>query len=401
MKVHIFLILRFLRLKSGFLLSVLALLSVLGIFLGVTALILVTGVISGFHSEIKSRILSLTPHILIQRFGDEGIEDTKAIVDKLRMINGIENVIEYRITKTLFKNKDFVDGGVIRGLPEENFPLKERLKKSILEGKYMESDNSILLGEYLAYRLRAEVGDSILIVIPLEDKFSPMFFPVKTEKFIVAGIFDLGYYEYNASFAFIPMRKFKRLLKGPNRLLEVVLKEPYNADIIKKKIDGILKYPFYSLTWTEMNKSLFSALKLEKLALFLILSILIFVASFMIMGNLFVLMAKKTREIGILMCLGFQKNDVFKIFLMEGLLLGTVGIFSGILIGSFLGFIAGKFKLIKLPPDVYFIDYLPISLNLKDIFLILLSSFLIVIFSSTIPAIRASRILPRDALRYE
>ncbi|MEN3045567.1 MAG: ABC transporter permease [Candidatus Hydrothermales bacterium] len=392
---------RFLRLKSGFLLTILALLSVLGIFLSVTALILVTGVISGFQAEIKSRILSLTPHILVQKLGGEEIENTKYVVDKLKMIEGVENVIEYKFAKTLFKNKSFVDGGIIRGLPKEDFPLKEKLRNSILEGEYTEDDNCILLGEYLAYRLRAKVGDSILIIIPLEDKLSPLFFPIRTERFLVAGIFDLGYYEYNASFAFISMRKFKKILKEPTRSLEVVLKEPYDADLIKKKISGVLSYPYYSLTWTEMNKSLFSALKLEKLALFLVLSILVFVSSFMIMGSLFVLMAKKTREIGILMCLGFQKSDIFKIFLMEGLLLGAIGIFSGISVGTLLGFLAGKYKLIKLPPDVYFIDYLPISLNLKDIGLILISSFLIVIFSSTIPAIRASKILPRDALRYE
>ncbi|MEO0270252.1 MAG: ABC transporter permease [candidate division WOR-3 bacterium] len=401
MRIYLFLIRRFLRLKSGFLLSILAFLSISGIFLGVMALILVTGVITGFHSEIKTRILSLTPHILIQKFGGEKIENPDSIIKKISKIKGIERVIKYKITKTLFKNKINIDGGLVRALPDGDFPLKRKLKESIIEGEFSLRENEILLGDYLAYRLRANIGDTILLMIPFEEKFSPLFFPVKSEKFVVSGIFDLGYYEYNSSFAFISFEKFEKILRSSNTLLEVVLREPYNAEIVKKKIDKELRYPFYSVTWIDMNKSLFSALKLEKLALFLILSILIFVASFMIMGNLFVLMAKKTREIGILMSMGFKKEDVFKIFLLEGLILGSIGIISGVMIGSFLGFIAGKYKLIKLPPDVYFIDYMPVVISLRDILWIFLSSYLIVIFSSVIPAIKASKILPREALRYE
>ncbi len=401
MKLYLFLIRRFLRFKSGFLLSVLAFLSVSGIFLGVLALILVTGVMTGFHSEIKSRILSLAPHILVQKFGGEKIVNPDSVMKEIYKIKGVKKVIPYKMTKTLFKHTDNVDGGLIRGIPEEDFPLYNKLKKSIVEGKFSLKEGEILLGSFLAYRLRAEPGDTIMLIIPFEKKVSPIFFPVKVKKFVVAGIFDLGYYEYNASFAFISLKEFDRILKDVKPLIEVVLYDPYNAQNIKNKLEKILRYPFYTVTWIEMNRSLFSALKLEKLAMFLILTILIFVASFMISGNLFVLMAKKTREIGILMSMGFRKRDVFRIFLLEGVMLGSIGIFSGTFLGSLLGFIAGKYKLIKLPPDVYFIDYMPVLINLRDVFLIVISAYIIVFISSFILAIKASKIVPREALRYE
>ena len=401
MKLYLFLIRRFLRFKSGFLLSVLAFLSVSGIFLGVLALILVTGVMTGFHSEIKSRILSLAPHILVQKFGGEKIVNPDSVMKEIYKIKGVKKVIPYKMTKTLFKHTDNVDGGLIRGIPEEDFPLYNKLKKSIVEGKFSLKEGEILLGSFLAYRLRAEPGDTIMLIIPFEKKVSPIFFPVKVKKFVVTGIFDLGYYEYNASFAFISLKEFDRILKDVKPLIEVVLSDPYKAQNIKNKLEKILRYPFYTVTWIEMNRSLFSALKLEKLAMFLILTILIFVASFMISGNLFVLMAKKTREIGILMSMGFRKRDVFRIFLLEGVMLGSIGIFSGTFLGSLLGFIAGKYKLIKLPPDVYFIDYMPVLINLRDVFLIVISAYIIVFISSFIPAIKASKIVPREALRYE
>ncbi len=401
MRLYLFLIRRFLRLKSGFLLSILAFLSVSGIFLGVLALILVTGVMTGFHSEIKSRILSLAPHILVQKFDGEKIENPDSIIKEIYRVKGIKKVIPYKITKTLFKHKDNVDGGLIRGIPEEDFPLYNKLRENIVEGEFSLKNGEILLGLFLAYRLRAEPGDTINLIVPLEKEVSSLFFPVKVKKFFVSGIFDLGYYEYNASFAFVSLEEFNKILKKENPLIEVVLSDPYRANDIKNKLEKILRYPFYTVTWIEMNRSLFSALKLEKLALFLILTILIFVASFMISGNLFVLMAKKTREIGILMSMGFRRKDVFRIFLLEGIILGSIGIFSGTLLGSFLGFIAGKYKLIKLPPDVYFIDYMPVLINMKDVLLIIISAYIIVFLSSFIPAIKALNILPREALRYE
>ncbi len=365
------------------------------------ALVLVIGVMTGFHSEIKARILSLAPHILIQKFGGEKIENPDEVIEKIKNIKGIEKVLPYKITKTLFKHSQNVDGGLIRGLPEEDFPLLKKLKKSIVEGKFSLKSNEILLGEYLAYRLRVEPGDTIALIIPFEKKVSPIFFPVKTKKFVVSGIFNLGYYEYNASFAFISLKEFDKILHDVNPLIEVVLKDPYRVKDIKKSLEKTLRYPFYTLTWMEMNRSLFSALKLEKLAMFLILIILIFVASFMIFGNLFVLMVKKTREIGILMSMGLLKRDVFRIFLIEGLILGSIGIFSGTFLGAIFGIIAGKYKLIKLPPDVYFIDYMPVLINLKDVLIIIISTYLIVFISSLIPALKASKIIPREALRYE
>lgn len=401
MKLYLFLIKRFLRFKSGFLLSVLAFLSISGIFLGVFALILVTGVMTGFHSEIKSRILSLAPHILVQKFGGEKIENPDSIMSLISEIEGVKEVLPYKVTKTLFKHISNVDGGLVRGVPQKDFPLYNKLEKSILEGEFSLKEGEILLGSFLAYRLKAEPGDTIMLVIPFEKKVSPIFFPVRLKKFVVRGIFDLGYYEYNASFAFISLKEFDRVLKDASPLIEVVLSDPYKAQDAKNKLEKVLRYPFYTVTWIEMNRSLFSALKLEKLAMFLILTILIFVASFMISGNLFVLMAKKTREIGVLMSMGFRKRDVFTIFLLEGILLGSIGILLGTFFGSLFGFVAGKYRIIKLPPDVYFIDYMPVLINLRDVLLIIISAYIIVFISSFIPALKASRMVPREALRYE
>lgn len=400
MNFYIFIIKRFLRLKTGFLITTLAIFSVFGIFLGDTALLLVTGVMEGLHDEIKSRVLALTPHIVIQKFFGKRIEDFEDIKAKISGIQGIEGVFPYKHVKTLFRVGEVIDGGVLRALPEGSFPVKKALKEGIVEGRFELKDKGIILGQGLAYKLKANIGDTVVLIVPSEE-FSPLGLNIRSDKFVVKGIFDIGYYEYNSAFAFVSLDDYDRFL--PSRLfsIEVVLRDPYLAEGVKKEIENRLSYPFFCVTWIDMNKTLFSALKLEKYAMFLILTIILFVASFLIMGSLYVLMTKKTRDIGILKSMGAENKTIFWIFLFEGIFLGTIGIFSGILTGSLLGYIANRFKIIKLPPDIYFIDYLPLKIEFSDILLTVFVTYVIVLFSSVFPALKASKILPRDALRYE
>ncbi len=404
MNLERFLIKKFIKFKGSGYLSFLSIFTVLGIFIGVSALVVVISVMTGFHEEVKRRILGISPHIVISQFFDKPFNNYEELIDKIYKIENIKEITPFVYAKVMIKNKEYADGGIIRGIGNKETTIKEYLKDKMVYGEFNIEDRNVILGIDIANRLRVCEGDTVIIYSPFLSKMTPFGMVMKSNKYIVSGIFDAGYFDFNTSLLITNIKNVQELLDyGEDYIqgFEIFLKEPYSADFLSNKIEKMLGYPFRAITWTQMNRSLFSALKLEKIAMFLILILIIFVASFNIITTLLMLLIKKTREIAILRSLGYKKRRVFKLFILEGMYLGGIGVILGVIFGAGLSIICDKFKIIRLPPDVYFIDYMPLSVKIMDIFLIAILSLIVIFLSTLYPAKKASEIILRDALRYE
>jgi len=303
----------------------------------------------------------------------------------------------------MVKKDEYVDGVVVKGVDPETAVNREDLKKMITMGKFSLDRGSVILGTSLAARLRAVPGDTISLYSLYGASPTPLGMALKAKKFIVSGIFDAGLYDYNTSFVFANIEDIQELLGWGEEILgfDVILKRAHLADLKANEISDKLGYPYRAISWIEMNRSLFSALKLEKFAMFLVLTLIIIVASFSIIATLSMLVIEKTKEIGILRSLGITRKGILRIFLMVGSGIGLLGIVLGSLFGIVVSKLIEKFQIVSLPPDVYFIDRLPVKTLPRDILFIAIIALFIVLLASLYPALKASRLIPTEALRYE
>ena len=384
--------------RRGFL-SFLTTFSILGVFIGVAALIIVIGVMTGFQTELRKRIIGMTPHVIVTQFFDEPFEYSDSLRNLLLDIDEVTKVEPYILVKTMINRGIYSDGVVVKGVEY----LPDEVKQNIMMGDSIFHEKSIFLGVNLAAMLRTVPGDTIKVYSPYGVRKTPFGMIMKSKDFTVGGIFDAGLYDFNTAFAFVRLDGLQSLLDFGNKIsgFEVYIKDPMKAFRVKDKVHERLEYPFTETTWIEMNKSLFSALKLEKLAMYIILILIVIVASFGIIAALMMLVVEKTREIGVLRSMGFRKDQIKRIFVALGLILGGIGTLSGVLFGVVVSVIMDKFRLFRLPPDVYFIDRIPVMVRVQDVCIIVVVTLLIVFLASLIPARRAANLMPVEAIRYE
>jgi len=375
--------------------------SVLGIFIGVAALIIVIGVMTGFHNELKKRILGISPHIYITRFYDVPFKPTDSLLSIIKEEEELSSAIPYIMSKGMIRKGIYTDGVLIKGIIPNTLPIWEEIEKMIKMGKPSLKRGEILLGVGLASALRILPEDTIKLYLAKKEEGLGLGF--KSKSFTVTGIFDSGLYDYNTSLVFVNLDDLRELTGLGESVsgIEVYIKDPYKAERVAKRIEKKVGYPFRASSWISLNKSLFSALKLEKLGMFIILFLLVIVASFGIVVTLLLLVTNKTREIGVLRAMGMKEGEIQSIFMGVGIIMGLIGTLSGCIFGFFVGEIFDKFKLVRLPPDVYFIDRLPIKVEIGDILLIAAGAILIVLLATFFPSKRASKLKPADAIRYE
>ena len=387
-KPEIFIGLHYLRITRKGFISFLASFAIAGVFIGVATLIIVIGIMSGFHSELRKRILGLTPHILITRFYDQPVESLSSIEEKLKNVKEIANYAPYIYTKGMIKKDIYTDGVVIKGIPSDGGVKGKELEKMIVMGEFDLDTGNVLLGTDLAAKLRVLPGDTISLYSALNAVETPFGMTLISRKLIVAGIFDAGLYDYNTSFVLANLADvadltgFEVAVSG----IEADVKDPAKAPYVARELTGVLSYPFRVTTWIDMNRSLFSALKLEKLAMFIVLILIVIVASFGIVATLSMLVKDKTREIGVLRSLGVTKRGIQRIFLFVGILIGNLGA----ILGALFGIAAGEL-----------IERLHLIIQAEDVVTILLSAFLIVLIASFYPAKKAASLPPSQAIRYE
>ncbi len=409
--------LRYLKAKrKQTLISVITVISVAGVMVGVMALIVVLGVMTGFEEDLKGKILGLNAHVLVLKYGDS-VGDVKGLEEKIEKTKGVVATTPFIYSQAMLSSQLGASGVVLRGVDLRSSNKVINLHRYMIEGSLenleipsgqkgpggdTEETPGIIIGRELAKNLGVIRGDRVQLMSPT-GMITPAGVIPRTEAFKVAGIFDCGMFEYDSSMAFISLRAAQSLLGLGNRVtgLEVKVADIYKADQVAAAINNTLGYPYWTRDWMKMNKNLFSALKLEKIAMFIILALIVLVAAFNIVSTLIMVVMEKNKDIAILKSMGATRKSIMKIFVMEGVIVGLTGTILGIIGGFGLTSLLKKYKFIKLPSDVYYISTLPVKVEALDVALISFAAIVISFLATLYPSWQASRLDPASALRYE
>ena len=406
---EVFLALRYLRARGHRTnLSLFVWIGVGGVFLGVSALIVVLAVMTGFQDGIRDRIIAANPHILIFEGGGRGMRDAPALLDRVRDVPGVRSAAPFVMQQALFTvSGGGATGGLVRGVDIASESVRKDLARQIKMGSLEPLGRSggepaIVLGRELARTLGVIPGESVTVISP-QGALTAVGMVPKMRRFTVAGTFEVGMYEYDSSLAYVSLGAAQEFAGLGDRVtgIEVKLRDPFEAKTVARAITQRLGFPYLLRDWMEMNRNLFNALQLEKLALFIIVTIIVLVAAFAIIGHLILLVAEKRKEIGILKAMGAPAGSVGAVFLSVGMLIGLVGTAAGSAVGLGLIWVQNTYRIIRLAGDVYQIDYLPMKLTWSDFGLIIGATLLISFAFTLLPARRAARLDPVEVLRYE
>lgn len=388
--------------------SIITFISVAGVTVGVTALIVVLAVMNGFEKELKDRILGATAHVHVTSL-EGSMGAPAALAARLRAMPGVAGASPYILTQMMISSGSGTAGGVLRGIDVEHVGSVTRLPRDIrvgslaaLVGNSGSGLPGVLLGRELAANLGVSVGDVVEILVP-GGSVTPLGAFPRVARFRVGGLFESGMYDFDSSFAYVSIGEAARLLGMRERAtgVEVRVERIYDAGKIAAAIRSALGYPYWAKDWMESNRNLFSALRLEKAVMFVILVLIVMVAAFNIISTLIMVVMEKTRDIAVLMTLGATRATVRKIFALEGLLIGLVGTGAGALLGGTLCQLLRRYRFIHLPSDVYYISTLPVLVDPANVLLVCGSSILICFLATVYPSVQASRVDPAEAIRYE
>jgi len=392
--------------KEGFL-KVISIFSFLGIMLGVATLIIVMSVMNGFRTEFTEKILGFNSHVTIKPYNTNISE--KLYFKLQEEYKDIKIIKTYNGEAVVMRNES-AKGVLIRGIDSEKIEEIDFFKKNIIDGELSDfADGTIILGKHLAIELGVVVGDKINIMSSSSIS-TPLGAIPKQSSYKISAVFSSGLYEFDRNVAFFNLEDslsfFEKTIDDIN--LEIFLKNPLNADKYKKEIQN--KNPsFYVNSWSDLNKSFFSALKVERNVMFLILTLIIIVAAFNIISGLTILIKNKTKEIAILKSLGLSNKSIVKSFFLTGFLIGflatVVGIIFGVIFSIYIEeirqFLSLTFNLQIFPEDVYFLNEMPSEISVESILSISIFSILVTILASLFPSLAATKIEPIKALKYE
>lgn len=396
MKKELFLSWRYLvtRRKEKFI-SLISLISVLGITIGVMALIVVISVMAGFDKDLHDKIIGNYSHITLTGFKAIDNSEYLGLSEKITANPHVKDVSPCLEGQVLLKEEKKFFAVGLRGID----PLREskvtKISQYLISGNINDlKDGGIIIGKELAVYLGLGTNSSLTLYSPLGKKYVLK----------VVGIFRSGMYDYDLNLVFTNLESAQVIFDLPNQIssISMRLENPGLAAKVKKELTAVLGFNYNLRTWEDANQNFFAALKLEKLVMFIILALIIFVASFNIISTLIVMVVEKTKDIGILKALGMPSSSIRRIFTYQGLIIGSIGTLSGSLSGISLCWLLKKYQFIKLPQDIYYLEHLPVSIELwPDVILIVLVSMAIVLASTLYPASKAAQLKPVEALRYE
>jgi lipoprotein-releasing system permease protein len=406
---EIFISLRYLKTKKRYgTVSLNTFISIAGVVIGVATSIITLAVMTGFQGYFRDKILSAMPHIVVMEFTGTGIKDQQSLQSKVEKVPHVLATTPFIFGQSMLTTQDRMQGVVVRGIDPSTEPKVTDLAKNMIAGNLADLENNqrrlpgIIIGEDLARKLGVSVGDSVTMVNPLGEE-TPMGLIPKMKKFIVAGLFDAGMYDYNMTFVYIAIPDAQKFFDMQGRIsgIQVRIDDVYHANAISEMIQKTAGYPYITRNWMEQNKNFFSALLLEKIGMSLILFVIIIVASFNIIGTLTMIVMEKNREIAILKSMGSSSQSIVKIFMFAGFAIGIIGTAIGVFIGYGAVTVITRTDLITLPKDVYQVSHLPLTLSGFDILFISLTALGISFLATLYPAWQAAKQDPVEVLRYE
>jgi lipoprotein-releasing system permease protein len=415
---------RYLRAKrKQVFVSIITFISIFGIFLGVAALIIVLAVMNGFETDLRTKILGIKSHIELTADIGGSMKNYPKVQELIAGTEGVVASTPFIYTQAMIRSGNGVSGVVIRGLDTQSAFKVINLGK-IREGsieylnkipqelsrKYSEQIGGIVIGKEMARNMGIFLYDTITIISPVGIS-TPMGMMPRMKKFAVVGIFESGFYEYDSTLAYLSLRNCQDFLQMGDSVtgIDIKVDDIYKADSIARRIQSKLGFPFWANNWMQMNKNLFAALKLEKRVMFIILSLIVLVAAFNIISALIMIVMEKSKDIAILKSMGATSRGIMKIFIYQGLIVGVIGTFSGCIAGLSVAlnlqkislFVEKIFHFKILPGDVYYLSELPSQVNYGDVIVIVIGTLIVCFLSTIYPSLRASRLDPAEALRYE
>jgi len=386
--------------------SMISLISTIGVAVGVTALIVVLALMTGLQNELRDRILGSQAHIYLWKAG--GITDYHAEVERVRALPGVTGaapaIFGKAIARTQAGDAFITFKGIDPSLEAQVTDLGRAMRRgrlSALAHQPEEALPAILIGEDLSNQISAFVGDDVSLITP-EGTLSPMGLIPRTRRFRVAGTFKLGLYEYDSAMGVMSLEDAASLsgVEEP-QLLELKVADVYDAPALADQIPEQLGEPYDAEDWADRNQSLFSALWLEKVAMSITIGLIVMVAALNIIASLILLVMEKSRDIGILKTMGASSRSVMWIFMVQGLVIGLVGTSAGAVLGWTLARVVDRYQLIPVPTDVYQISHLPLTIVPLDLIIVVVSAVVICFLATIYPARQAARLDPVQALRYE
>ncbi|TES91992.1 MAG: lipoprotein-releasing ABC transporter permease subunit [Candidatus Cloacimonadota bacterium] len=407
MKFEYFVAKRYLKAKRSTLFqTIIVLISICGVFIGVATILIVLSVMSGFQKDLRDKILGINAHIGVLKYFNEPVTDYDSVLTVVKNSPHVLGASPFIYTKVMINHDNYVDGVVLRGVEEKSLSEVSDIESRLIYGNFDLTGGDtpgIVLGSILADNLRVHTGDELTIFSTVNFKQTSMGIIPKFKKFRVAGIFDAGMFEYDAALAYVSLSSAQNLVGMEDAVtgIEVKIDDIYKAPEIAREIEKRLGFPFRTNNWMRMNRALFAALKLEKTVMFIILTLIIIVAASNIIGTLIMIVIQKTRDIGILKSMGASNKQIMRIFIIQGLIIGFIGTILGFIVGCTASFLLGKYKFISLPGDVYFIDTLPVHMESFDFLIVAVASIVISFIATLYPAMKASRLDPVRAIRYE
>lgn len=425
MSFEFFISLRYLRAKrKQIFVSIITFISIAGIFLGVAALIIVLAVMNGFETDLRNKILGINSHVVLMQYTGP-MKDYQKVMNQVEQAQGVVASTPFIFSQAMLKNEGRTSGVILRGMSidsafkvinlgkmhEGNIEYLSEKERSTLElGKEKSTLPGIVIGKELAKNMGLLLFDPVNIISPMGIS-TPMGMVPKMKKFVVVGIFDSGFYEYDSTLAYVSLRDCQDFLNLGERVtgIEIKVDDIYKANIIAKSMEKKLGFPFWARNWMEMNKNLFSALKLEKRVMFIILSLIVLVAAFNIICTLIMIVMEKNKDIAILKSMGATSASIMKIFIYQGVTIGAIGTLMGCIGGLAVALnleklsvsIENLFGFKILPGDVYYLSQLPSQVNYSDVVIIIIGTMLVCFVSTIYPSRRASKLDPAEALRYD
>ncbi len=407
--------LRYLRSRrASRLLSLITVIAVGGVTVGVMALVVVLGVMNGLQADLRDKILVANPHLRVLTYG-EGLrlDDWHKVLAEVRRTRGVEAAAPFVLTQGLISaGHDYAEGVVVYGVDADT----GRRAVTSFAGHFTKGDLSfkaagpdveggIALGVRLASKLSAFPGDVVTLVAPAGARFNPSVgaYVPQFHRYEVTGIFDTGMFEYDNSYVALDRKVAQRFAGLDTAVtgIEVRLRDPWQARAFGIQLEAQLGYPYRALDWQSQNASLFSALKLEKLAMALVVFLICVVAAFNVVGTLTMVVRDKTREIGILLAMGLKQAAIRRVFLAQGIFIGLTGTALGVALGLVLGGMVNRGHWIPIDPSIYFIDHLPVHTQPLDVLLVIAASLVVATLAPLYPSLQAARLDPVTAIRYE